>query len=197
MDDESGDPSVVTRDYSLELIREGPACLTVWGGKITTYRKLAEEAVDLLRPVLAPLVRRLDGAWTADAPLPGGDFAALLGGLPPGELGLERLRALIRERHPWLPPAIARRYASSYGTRYRDIVGEAMSLTGLGPEIAPNLHEAELVYLREREWARTADDVLWRRSKLGLHLDAAQREAVAAWLERAAAAPPLAATAAP
>ena len=75
--DESGDPSAVTRDYSLELTRDGPPCLTVWGGKITTYRKLAEEAVDLLRPVLAPLARRMDGAWTANAPLPGGDFDAL------------------------------------------------------------------------------------------------------------------------
>ena len=196
MDDESGDPSAVTRDYSLELTRDGPPCLTVWGGKITTYRKLAEEAVDLLRPVLAPLVRRMDGAWTVAAPLPGGDFDALLGGLGPGDLGLERLRALIRDRHPWLPAPLVRRYASSYGTRYRSIVGDARSLGDLGEEIAPGVHEAELAYLRDQEWARTADDVLWRRSKLGLHLDASQRQGVADWLQRAASTPPLAAAAA-
>jgi glycerol-3-phosphate dehydrogenase len=82
MDDESGDPSVVTRDYSLELTK-GPPCLTVWGGKITTYRKLAEEAVDMLRPVLSPQVARMAGPWTVDAPLPGGDFETLLGRSPP------------------------------------------------------------------------------------------------------------------
>ncbi len=196
MDDESGDPSAVTRDYSLELTRDGAPCLTVWGGKITTYRKLAEEAVDLLRPVLSPLVRRMGAAWTVAAPLPGGDFRAVLGSLPSGDLGLERLRALIRERHPWLPQALVRRYASSYGTRYRAIVGNAQSLPELGEEVAPDLYEAELVYLREQEWADAADDVLWRRSKLGLHYDASQQQAVAAWLQRAAPALPLAAAAA-
>jgi glycerol-3-phosphate dehydrogenase len=196
MDDESGDPSAVTRDYSLELTRDGPPCLTVWGGKITTYRKLAEEAVDLLRPVLAPLAMRMDGAWTATVPLPGGEFEALLGSMKSDDLGLERLRALIRDRHPWLPQPLVRRYASSYGTRFRTVVGEARSLAGLGEEVAPNLYEAELAYLRDHEWAHTADDILWRRSKLGLHLEPAQRQAVADWLQRPASAQSLAAAAA-
>ncbi len=182
LDDEAGDPSAVTRDYSLELSTQGPPLLTVWGGKITTYRKLAEEAVDRLHPVLAPQVDSMGPAWTFDAPLPGGDFDGLLPPRPAGSLGLAELTALILQRHAWLPPAIAARWARSYGTRFEAIVGGAASLDGLGTEVATGLFEAELAYLRDDEWARTADDVLWRRSKLGLHLDAAGRQAVAAWL---------------
>ena len=187
MDDESGDPSAITRDYSLELMADGPPCLTVWGGKITTYRKLAQEALDLLQPVLAPLVKSMGAPWTAAAPLPGGDFDALLGKQPAGELGFEALCKLIGQRHSWLPAPLVRRYASSYGTLYRCIVGGATSLADLGAEVAPGVFAAELAYLRDHEWAQTADDVLWRRSKLGLHLDQAQRRAVADWLEGALA----------
>lgn len=181
LDDEAGDPSAVTRDYSLELSTQGPPLLTVWGGKITTYRKLAEEAVDRLHPLLAPQVDAMGPAWTLDAPLPGGDFDSLLPRRQ-GGLGLAELTALIRQRHPWLPPAVAARWARSYGTRFETIVGGAGSPDGLGAEVATGLFEAELAYLRDREWARGADDVLWRRSKLGLHLDEAGRQAVAAWL---------------
>ncbi|HZH07730.1 MAG TPA: glycerol-3-phosphate dehydrogenase C-terminal domain-containing protein, partial [Lautropia sp.] len=155
-----------------------------------TYRKLAEQAVDMLRPVLSPQVARMAGPWTVDAPLPGGDFETLLGPIPAGELGFDRLCSLIRERHPWLPERLARRYAASYGTRYALVVGEAKSLQDLGQEVAPDIFAAELVYLREQEWARTAKDVLWRRSKLGLHLDEFQQQAVADWLEDPAAATP-------
>ena len=108
--------------------------------------------------------------------------AALLPRRPAGSLGLEELIGLILRRHAWLPPAIAARWARSYGTRFEAIVGSAASLDGLGAEIAAGLFEAELAYLRDREWARSADDVLWRRSKLGLHLDEAGRQAVATWL---------------
>ena len=188
MDDESGDPSAVTRDYSLELMTDGPPCLTVWGGKITTYRKLAEEAVDLLHPVLSPLVQRMGEPWTVDAPLPGGDFDALLGGRAAGDLGFERLCLHIRRHHPWLPGPLVQRYAGSYGTRYASVIGAANSLQDLGAEVAPRVYAAELAYLRDHEWAHSADDVLWRRSKLGLHLDEAQRQAVADWF-RAPAVP--------
>ncbi len=196
MDDESGDASAVTRDYSLELMKGGPPCLTVWGGKITTYRKLAEEAVDLLQPVLSKQVERMNGPWTILAPLPGGDFDTLLGQLPAGQLGFEQLCRHIAGRHPWLPVALVNRYAGSYGTLYRAIVGDAASLADLGAEVAPGVYEAELTYLRDREWAQTADDVLWRRSKLGLHLSQAQQQAVAEWLQRSATAMPPGATAA-
>ena len=183
MDDEAGDPSAITRDYALELTTAGPPCLTVWGGKITTYRKLAEEALDLLQPALSPLVNRMGGPWTAVAPLPGGDFEALLGRQPAGDLGFEQLCNLVHARHPWLPAPLVRRYARSYGTLYRSVIGAATCLHDLGAEVAPGVFAAELAYLRDHEWARTAEDVLWRRSKLGLHLDQTQQRAVAEWLE--------------
>nr|MBA3477056.1 glycerol-3-phosphate dehydrogenase [Lautropia sp.] len=145
-----------------------------------------EEAVDLLQPVLSPQVKHMSGPWTLDAPLPGGDFATLLGRLPAGELGLDRLCSLMRERHPWLSAPLVQRYAGSYGTLYTGIVGDARSLADLGEEVAPGVFAAELQYLCRNEWARTVDDVLWRRSKLGLHLDKAQQQAVADWLARPA-----------
>jgi len=183
MDDESGDPSAITRDYSLELVtNDGPPCLTVWGGKITTYRKLAEEAVDLLHPVLSPRVQRMEGPWTIHAPLPGGDFRRLLGDRPAADLGFEQLCQHIHQAHAWLPDALVKRYARSYGTLFARVIGTAASVLDLGEEVAPGLYAAELTYLCDHEWARTADDVLWRRSKLGLHFDETQRQAVADWL---------------
>ena len=173
LDDESGDPSEVTRDYALELDSAGAPLLTVWGGKITTFRKLAEEAADLLGAPLAAT----RGAWTHDALLPGADFASWIG--PPQRPDTDFLRFVqaLMLRHPHLPEALARRLARAYGTRVEALLG-----TGdLGAEVAPGLFEAELNYLHANEWARSADDVLWRRSKLGLHLDAAERNAVAEW----------------
>ena len=197
MDDESGDPSAVTRDYSLEIAADGPPCLTVWGGKITTYRKLAEEAVDRIETILpapaaAATVAQRSG-WTASEPLPGGDLPpATAPGAPSaapvaavdGEADLDRYRRWLQERHPWLPVALATRWAASYGTRTVRIIGAASRPDDLGAQIAPGLHEAELRYLRDHEWARSGDDALWRRSKLGLHLTAVQRNAVAAWFAR-------------
>ena len=173
LDDESGDPSEVTRDYALELDSTAAPLLTVWGGKITTFRKLAEEAADLLGAPLAAT----RGAWTHDALLPGADFASWIG--PPQRPDTDFLRFVqaLMLRHPHLPEALARRLARAYGTRVEALLG-----TGdLGAEVAPGLFEAELNYLHANEWARSADDVLWRRSKLGLHLDAAERNAVAEW----------------
>ena len=176
LDDDSGDPSAVTRDYSLELDTSQAALLSVWGGKITTFRKLAEEAADLLA---APLdVKR--GAWTASAMLPGGD-------LNPNTDAAQRtdsdvvghftrfVRALAL-RHPEVPAALCQRLARGYGSRV-----EAVLASGLGQEVAPGLFECELHYLHRHEWARCADDVLWRRTKLGLHFSAQQRAAVADW----------------
>jgi glycerol-3-phosphate dehydrogenase len=183
LDDESGNPAAVTRDYRLELDRgaDGASAplLSVWGGKITTFRKLAEEAADRLVPVLGR--SDLRGPWTAGATLPGGDLRAALGadapsGADPAKL-FEAYAARLASRHAGVDPALVRRLARSYGTR-----AETMLAGGLGPEVAPGVHEAELAHLRDREWARTGDDVLWRRSKLGLHLDARAREAVSAWM---------------
>ena len=170
LDDESGDPSAVTRDYSLELDASQAPLLSVWGGKITTFRKLAEEAADLLA---APL-GTARGAWTAGHHLPGGDFA------PKASRDLvadfERHVHALRARHPELPPALCRRLARHHGSR-----ADALLSQGLGVEVAPSLFEAELNYLYRHEWARCADDVLWRRTKLGLHLSLDQRAAVDAW----------------
>ncbi|MFO1329120.1 MAG: glycerol-3-phosphate dehydrogenase [Rubrivivax sp.] len=173
LDDESGDASAVTRDYQLELdAGAGAPLLNVWGGKITTFRKLAEEAADLL---MAPLGRRVQH-WTEAAFLPGGDLSAWIGPPRRPDHDIAAFDAELARRHPALPAAMRRRWVRSYGARV------ALLLDGdLGEAVAPGLHEAELEHLRQHEWARSADDVLWRRSKLGLHLDAAARERVARW----------------
>jgi glycerol-3-phosphate dehydrogenase len=177
LDDESGDPSAVTRDYQLEFDAEGGPLLTVWGGKITTFRKLAEEAADLVAPALG-LPR---GAWTQGATLPGGDLDAWLGARHqaaprPGPDAFERFATALTKQHAGLPAPMVRRLARAYGTRVDTLLEGP-----LGNEVAPGLYEAELRYLHDHEWALAADDVLWRRSKLGLHYTPAQRDAVASW----------------
>ncbi|WP_261507579.1 glycerol-3-phosphate dehydrogenase [Burkholderia multivorans] len=176
-DENAANASAVTRDYRLEMDEgEGAPLLSVFGGKITTFRKLAEEAGDML-------CRALDRdapAWTAGAPLPGGDIA---------NAKFDAFADAFAKRHRWLPAPLARRYARAYGTRAARVVGDAQSLADLGAEIVPGLFEAELRYLRDTEWATCAQDVLWRRSKLGLHvapgtLDAAST-ALDAWFAAA------------
>lgn len=167
-----GSASAVTRDYLLDFDRGGAPLLTVWGGKITTFRKLAEEAADLL-------VRTFGGrpAWTAGAALPGGDLGGWIGAAERPDTDLRRFDAALARAHPELPKAMRQRWARSYGAR----VSLILDAGALGAEVAPGLHEAELRYLHDHEWARSADDVLWRRSKLGLHYTPAQRAAVARW----------------
>jgi len=177
LDDESGDPSAVTRDYALELDTQQAPLLNVWGGKLTTFRKLAEEAADLLA---APLGTQR-GRWTAGAPLPGGDLSAWIGPARRPDTDFERFVQALTRRHPELPMPLARRLARCYGARVQTLLGGIGSLDALGTEVAPGLYEAELHYLHQHEWARNAEDVLWRRTKLGLHCDAAQRAQVAAW----------------
>jgi glycerol-3-phosphate dehydrogenase len=174
LDDESGDPSAVTRDYLLDLDASQAPLLTVWGGKITTFRKLAEEAADMLA---APM-GTTRGAWTHGASLPGGDLSGWIGKAQRPDADFARFAQALAVRHPQLAPALAKRLARAYGARV-----ELILKSELGAEVAPGLFEAELHYLHEHEWARSADDVLWRRSKLGLHLNEAQRAAVAAWCQ--------------
>ena len=174
LDDNAADASGVTRDYLLEcdVGTEGPALaplLNIWGGKITTYRKLAEEALALLLPQLQtnrPEVAKAP-AWTAGAPLPGGDFEH------PGQLvahiDFDAYLTRFQAQYRWLPAALAVRYARSYGTCANQILGMASELSDLGHELCPGLYEAEARYLRDVEWACTAPDILWRRTKLGLH----------------------------
>jgi glycerol-3-phosphate dehydrogenase len=148
----------VSRDYHLELQHApgGAPVLSVYGGKITTYRRLAEAA---LSQVSEALGIANEDSWTADAPLPGGDF-------PDGDLA--RFTAHALQRWPALPPAMVQRLARLYGTRMARILGNARSIADLGPCAGTDLTAAEVRYLMENEWARSAEDILWRRTRLGL-----------------------------
>ncbi len=172
-DDGAGAAQSATRDYVLDL--EAPRgeapLLAVFGGKITTYRRLAEHALARLAPHLPGLARR---PWTATAPLPGGDF---------GRDGVPTLVSDLCAAYPWLAQAHAERLARAYGTRATAILGHATSLADLGGVLGADLTRAEVDYLVRCEWARTADDVLWRRSKLGLHLRPHEVAAVEAHLD--------------
>ena len=167
-DDEAANASKVTRDYRLELTAAPyqPAVLSVFGGKITTYRRLAESALEKLHPFIGGSKQ----PWTDRSSLPGGDlprrdFALFLNG--------------VRQRWPFLPENLAYRLARAYGTRISDIVGSAKTLEELGAHFGAGLTRAEVDYLRNHEWAQSADDILWRRTKLGLHMSAAERESLA------------------
>jgi glycerol-3-phosphate dehydrogenase len=173
LDDGSGDASAVTRDYFLDLDIAQAPLLTVWGGKLTAFRKLAEEAVDLL----AAPIGLTQPAWTAHASLPGGDLSAWIGAAQRPDTDFMRFVQALSLRYPQWPEALRLRLARGYGARVELLLAGG----GLGAEVAPGLFEAELRYLHAHEWACTADDVLWRRTKLGLHLNAAERAAVAAW----------------
>ena len=176
LDDESGDPAAVTRDYRLVLDTDGAPLLTVWGGKITTFRKLAEEAADQL---CGPLGER-QPAWTEHALLPGGDLRKWIGAPRRPDLDLQRLHSVLQQAHPEISAAVLKRWARCYGSR----VGLLLGPQGPGAEVVPGVYEAELRYLREHEWAFDLDDVLWRRTKLGLHLDLAQQAALLQWWQR-------------
>jgi glycerol-3-phosphate dehydrogenase len=176
LDDSSANASAVTRDYLLECDAAGAPLLNVWGGKITTYRKLAEEALSILSPHLGLQAQ----SWTASAPLPGGDLEQA--GKLVGRYDFDGFLQAFSARHPWLPAALAKRYARSYGARAERLLEGAQSLADLGEELAPGLHEAEARYLVDVEWARSADDILWRRSKLGLYCQPQHAARLEAWL---------------
>lgn len=176
LEDAAVNPSAVTRDYLLEGDARGAPLLNVWGGKMTTARKLAQEAAGEIGRMLG----EARDAWTAGAPLPGGDFSGWIGKPQRPDLDFERMVAAVRRRYGWLAPGAARRLARAYGSRV-DRVLQA-SARAMGAEVAPGLTEAELHYLCREEWAFHADDVLWRRSKLGLHYTPLERQQVAAWM---------------
>lgn len=178
LDDEAGNPAAVTRDYRLERHRGDAPLLTVWGGKITTYRKLAEQAADQIGQLLG----ECRPAWTRGAPLPGGDLQAWIGAPQRPDTDFARFAAALAAQHPWLPAPLAQRWSRAYGSRVTELLSGATALADLGAEVAPGLYADELRFLQCTEWARDADDVLWRRSKLGLHLSATERQRVADWL---------------
>ncbi len=171
LDDGAANASNVTRDYKFDI--DAPPglapLLSVYGGKLTTYRHLAERATDKLTVALGQRQNR----WTAQAKLPGGDvgYMTLL-----GEASL---------RWPFLPDAMRTRLLGAYGTRIERVLGDATSLDALGQYFGADLYEAELRHLQRDEWATCADDVLWRRTKLGLRLADDECAHVEAWFARA------------
>jgi glycerol-3-phosphate dehydrogenase len=177
VEDTAARASAVTRDYQLLLERSGAPMLSVFGGKITTFRKLAEEAVDMLGPALGAAPAR----WTGQACLPGGDLHGA-GPENAAVLHFDRFVATLRARYTWLPAPLALRYARAYGTLTHTMLADAGSLRDMGEEIVPGLYAAEARYLMRHEWARTAEDILWRRSKLGLHLPPGAASVLAAWM---------------
>jgi glycerol-3-phosphate dehydrogenase len=154
-DDGAESASAVTRDYVLELDAPdgGAPALSVFGGKITTYRRLAEAALGRLG-IVGP-------SWTATKPLPGGD-------IPGGDFNT--FAADLAAAYSFLPPAQARRLARAYGTRASKLLGQSRRMADLGEDFGAGLTQAEIDYLATHEFARTPEDVLWRRSKLGLHV---------------------------
>lgn len=156
VDDNEGNPSKVTRDYRLELrtVATTPPLLTVLGGKITTYRKLAEEAVNLL----APNFRGCGATWTAEHPLPGGSIFG----------DMQSFMQRLRSRFPNVDDAILAGLASRHGGTAYQILDGVETTDDMGQLIMPGLTEREVRHLRDVEWAKTADDVLWRRTKFGL-----------------------------
>ncbi|MBR0694053.1 glycerol-3-phosphate dehydrogenase [Bradyrhizobium lablabi] len=164
-DDNATNPSAVTRDYVFEIdgTPDVPPLLSIFGGKITTYRKLAEHALSRL----APWLPRMQRAWTAGAPLPGGDI--------PGTFTDFVLD--IESDYPALPKTLVYHYARLYGTRAREVLGAARTCGDLGRHFGGNFYECEASFLRETEWAANSADFLDRRTKHGLHLTPTQRSA--------------------
>ncbi|MCJ7873225.1 glycerol-3-phosphate dehydrogenase [Phaeobacter sp. J2-8] len=170
-DDGQGNPSAVTRDYVLDLDEtDGAPLLNIFGGKITTFRELSQKALQRL----APTFPALGGDWTAQAPLPGGDMDSA---------DFDVFVNQMKTAYPWLPRPVLLHYARLYGTRMRHVVGAATSVSGLGRHFGGALYAAEAQYLRQQEWAQTAQDVLWRRTKHLLHLTQAEQAEFTRWFE--------------
>lgn len=170
-EDKSASNSTVTRDYQFELDAgehgDGPKLLSIFGGKLTTYRKLAEHALEKLG---------IPGSsWTADADLPGGD-------IDPG--AFDAFVELQRARYPWLAPQAVLRLARAYGTRMDKVIGDAARIADLGVHFGGDLYQREVEYLVAEEFARTSEDVLRRRSKLYLHLSDGEQAALARWFDQ-------------
>lgn len=160
-DDESADPSAMTRDYTLDLDTQGAPLLSVFGGKITTYRKLAEAALT----TLAPHLPAMTAPWTDTTPLPGGEIGDRDG-----------FEARLQADYPYLDTNQVRRFTRLYGTLCRRFLDGKDSQAALGQAFGAGLTAAEVDYLIEQEWAGSLDDILWRRTKLGLRLTADQQQ---------------------
>ncbi len=168
-DDGKENPSAVTRDYVFDLDETGCApLLNIFGGKITTFRELAERGMGRL----AKFFPDMKGDWTQNVPLPGGDIE---------KADYVAFSNKLKTDYPWMPRRLRAHYGRLYGSRTRRIVGDAKSVDGLGHHFGGHLYEAEARYLIEAEWARTAEDILYRRTKEYLHLNGVERAAFAEW----------------
>jgi len=170
-DDGASEAQAATRDYVLELDESGAPLMSIFGGKITTYRRLAEHVLEKLRPHIGAAADKR--GWTQNAALPGGDFPML---------GVDALANEVQRAHPWLDPREARRLVSAYGTKAKEILMGAAGRAFLGRDFGAGLSEAEVDYLMREEWAEQAKDVLWRRSKLGLRLSQDEIAALEAFM---------------
>jgi glycerol-3-phosphate dehydrogenase len=171
-DDGASEAKAATRDYVFELDTPGGVpLLSIYGGKITTYRRLAEEALERLSPYLRSAKAR--EGWTGKSPLPGGDMDVS---------AVAALSAELVRRYAFLEPAHASRLAHAYGTRAVKLLGHAKSMADLGLSFGATLTESEVRYLMASEWALTAEDIVWRRSKLGLRLSVDQIAAIDGWI---------------
>ena len=170
-DDESDQPSAITRDYTLALSGhpgEAPL-LSVFGGKLTTYRKLAESALSQL----APYFSHMQNSWTASAPLPGGEQMS----------SVDELSERLCGQFGWLPQSLAKRWASSYGSRIWTLLDGVSNLSELGEHLGAGLYTREVDYLCREEWAQSSADILWRRSKLGLFMTPGQQSKLEHYLQ--------------
>jgi len=171
-DDGASSATAATRDYTLKIdTSAGAPVLNIFGGKITTYRRLAESAMQKIGEHL-PLPK---GKWTAGVPLPGGNFPVN---------GVAALNSDLQSRFPFLTDFWAKRLVRAYGTEASQILGDAQKATDLGKDFGATLTEVEITWLMKNEYARTAEDVIWRRNKLGLHLTKEQTQDLDDWMTR-------------
>lgn len=169
-DDGASSATAATRDYTLKVDANGGApVLNVFGGKITTYRRLAESALEHIQQYFP----KTPGTWTAGVALPGGDFAVS---------DTEKLISDLQKKFPFLTPFWARRLIRAYGAEASEVLGDVRDAVQLGRDFGATLTEAEVRWLMEREYAQTAEDVVWRRSKLGLRLTAEEVAALDQWM---------------
>ena len=169
-DDGQGNPSAVTRDYVFDLDKEaGAPLLNIFGGKITTYRELAEQGMKEIDAFFPDMKK----AWTEKTHLPGGDIP---------NADFEKFSEQLKSDYPWMPETLRHHYGRLYGTLISKIVGDASKLSDLGQHFGGDLYEAEARYLIAHEWAQTAEDILWRRTKHKLKLTQSQQHAFVKWL---------------
>ena len=169
-EDESSLPQAITRDYTMELQDEDgqTPLLSIFGGKLTTYRKLGEAAVEKM----AGYFPQISGSWTVDNILPGGEQVT----------SIEGFAHELQAKYPWLTPSMIQRYSESYGALTFRVLGSARCLEDLGQDFGAGLFTAEVDYLILNEWAYTLDDIIWRRSKLGMFLDKRQQATLADYM---------------